>query len=321
MSLQKGYKLAENNNSNIYPGNPQGLPDESVQDNVYKSERINNNVRNAHNLCISEHPKVPNKTQGLFDIQVPGMTRKGNAGLPILSKENSVENGKVYKLQYNYNNNMLPGNPKGLPDGSFFKNTLIFIDTGFLSKLSKYFGGGNYLTYDIIKFAENISSEQGLICKKIFYYICPPFQSENPSDEEKKRKDKYDTFIKKLSKNPLFILREGRCQRIKSSNDKFKFCQKGIDTLMTIDLVSIPIKFPDVKKIILIACDSDFVPVIKQLKEFDLEVILYTYFTKSRDTNFSRSSHLINVVSKYVRLTKQDFDNSPLNKEVKDDSK
>jgi len=228
-------------------------------------------------------------------------------------------NKKVYKDKDNGNSNMLPGDLKRSPD-DYFSKTIVFIDAGFLSKLSKYFGKGNYINYDIIKLAENISRKNDLFCEKIFYYTAPPFQSENPSDDEKRRKDNYDNFVKKITENLKIILREGRCQRLKLGG-KFTYRQKGVDTLMAIDLVSIPLKFPKVKKIILIASDSDFVPVVKQLDEFGIEIILYTYFTKRRDTNFSRSFHLVNAVSKYVRLTKEDFDNSKLNKENKDEKR
>jgi hypothetical protein len=49
-----------------------------------------------------------------------------------------IENRKAYKSETNDNISMLPGNLQGLPDESFFK-TLVFIDDGFLAKLSKYF--------------------------------------------------------------------------------------------------------------------------------------------------------------------------------------
>ena len=47
------------------------------------------------------------------------------------------ENNKIYKAEDNSNNSMLPGDPSGSPDES-----LIFIDDGFRSKLSKHFGNG-----------------------------------------------------------------------------------------------------------------------------------------------------------------------------------
>jgi uncharacterized LabA/DUF88 family protein len=190
-------------------------------------------------------------------------------------------------------------------------DTLVFIDSGFLSKLSRYFGGGKYLVYDIIKFSENIANRENLEYKKIFYYTAPPFQSNNPTLEERNRRDKYDKFIKKLSRNNKIIIKEGRCQKINSGKYKL-FSQKAVDSLMIIDIMSLPLKYKEIKKIILIACDSDFVPVVNEIKRSDIEVILFTYFTKKRNTNFSRSNDLIKSVSKYVLLSKQDFENAPL---------
>ncbi|PIN71024.1 hypothetical protein COT60_00405 [Candidatus Pacearchaeota archaeon CG09_land_8_20_14_0_10_30_9] len=228
---------------------------------------------------------------------------------------------KIYKLKKAKNSNMLPSDLSGSLDDSLLEDTFVFIDAGFLSKLSRYFGKGKYLVYDIIKFSEIISRKQNLKCDKIFYYTSPPYQSNNPSTEEKSRKDKYDKFMKKLSEKGNFILREGRCQKIVELGGKPKFTQKGVDTLMTIDLMSVPIKFPNIKKIILLACDSDFVPAIKELREFGLKIILYTYFTKRRDTNFSRSTHLMNVVSRYVKLTGEDFSNAKLEENKMDEQK
>ena len=216
---------------------------------------------------------------------------------------------KAYKYQEDSNINMLPGDPKGSPDDSFQEKTLIFIDAGFLSKLSRYFGKGKYLTYDIIDFSKNLCKKQNLNCEKIFYYTAPPYQSYNPSQEEKRKKDNYDKFLDKLRERGV-VVREGRCQRLKIDG-KFIYKQKGVDILLTMDLMSIPLKYLKIKKIVLIASDSDFVSVINQLRELGLKIILYIYFTKRRNTNFSRSTYLMNVVSWYIRLTKEDFDKAP----------
>ena len=37
------------------------------------------------------------------------------------------------------------------------EETLVFLDAGFLSKLSGYFGDGKYLLYDIIKFSKHLN--------------------------------------------------------------------------------------------------------------------------------------------------------------------
>ncbi|MEK6936096.1 MAG: NYN domain-containing protein [Nanoarchaeota archaeon] len=191
--------------------------------------------------------------------------------------------------------------------------TIILIDAGFLSKLNKYFGAGKYLTYNLIDFSKNLSEKQKLNCEHIYYYTAPPFQSNFPTKEELEKHSRYEQFKNKLSKNKIILIREGRCQRLKIDGE-FMYGQKGVDSLAIIDLMSIPLEHKEVKKIILIANDSDFVPVVKKLKEFGIETILYTYYSKRRESSFSRSNELLKSVSKYVQLTKEDFNNAKLTK-------
>lgn len=189
--------------------------------------------------------------------------------------------------------------------------TIVLIDGGFLSKLSKYFGAGKYLKYDMINFSKNLATKQNLLCEHIYYYTAPPFQSENAPKEESERRKKYESFKNKLSKEKIISIREGRCQRLKIDG-KFVYGQKGVDALVIIDLMSIPLEHKDVKKVILIANDSDFVPVVEKLDEIGINVILYTYYLKNRNSSFSRSNELLKTVSAYVPLTKQDFENAKL---------
>jgi uncharacterized LabA/DUF88 family protein len=187
------------------------------------------------------------------------------------------------------------------------EKVLVMIDAGFLSKVSRELGEGHYFKYDLLKFSKLICGRNNLVFSHLFFYNAPPYQSSFPTLNEKKRKEEYDSFISKLTfdKN-IVTVREGRCQRIKIDGN-YKYKQKGVDTLLTMDLMKIPLKFPKIKKIILIASDSDFVPVIKELKDFGIEVILYTYFDRIRNSNFSRSNELIKVVNCYIKLKKSDF--------------
>jgi len=162
-------------------------------------------------------------------------------------------------------------------------------------------------------FPKNISKNQNLTCKKTFYYTAPPFISSRPSEEEIKRKRNYDNFISKLSKSNEFIIREGRCQRLKIEN-KFIYKQKGVDSLVIIDLINSLVDYKSIKKIILIASDSDFVPVINLLKSRDIKIILYTYYEKGRKAEFSTSNELIKTVNQYVLLKKEDFTLCPIEK-------
>ncbi|MEK6873476.1 MAG: NYN domain-containing protein [Nanoarchaeota archaeon] len=191
------------------------------------------------------------------------------------------------------------------------EETLVFVDAGFLSKLSKYFGGGEYLKYDIVNFSKNLAKKQNLVCKHIFYYTAPPFQSDNSTKEELEKYRKYKTFKNKLLKYKIISIREGRCQRLKIDG-KFIYNQKGVDSLVIIDLMSISFDYKNIKRVILLANDSDFVPVVEKLKELNIEVILYTYYSKKRESSFSRSNELLNIVTRYVRLTKEDFVDSSL---------
>lgn len=191
------------------------------------------------------------------------------------------------------------------------EKSIVVIDAGFLSKLSKYFGNGKYLVYDLVLFSKNISKKQRFDCEHIYYYTAPPFQSNNSNKDELDRFKRYENFRTNLSKEKIISIREGRCQRLKVDG-KFTYGQKGVDALAIIDLMSIPLEHKDVKKIILIANDSDFVPVVKKLRQLKIEVILYTYYSKNRKNSFSRSNELLKSVSKYVQLTKEDFINSPL---------
>jgi len=128
------------------------------------------------------------------------------------------------------------------------EETLVFMDAGFLSKLSKYFGGGEYLRYNIINFSKNLAKKQNLVCKHIFYYTAPPFQSDDSTKEELEKYRKYETFKNKLLKYKVISIREGRCQRLKIDG-KFIYNQKGVDLLVTIDLMSISFDYKDIKRL------------------------------------------------------------------------
>ena len=137
----------------------------------------------------------------------------------------------------------------------FKMKTILFIDSGYLSFISKHFGKGKPLRYKIEKFAENICKEKELECEEIYFYTAPPFQSPEPTEEENKRRASYDKFIEKLKKiKPKIITREGRCQKIDNT-----FQQKGVDTLMTMDLLKIPKKH-NINTIIIITTSLFFMP-------------------------------------------------------------
>jgi uncharacterized LabA/DUF88 family protein len=182
------------------------------------------------------------------------------------------------------------------------EDCIVFIDGAYLSLVSKFLGEGKPLRFDIKKLAENLANDQNLICKEILYYNCPPFQGTQPSEEQEKRKAGYDKFISKLDLLGI-VVREGRCQMIDN-----EFTQKGVDVILSIDLIR---KATESKNFILVACDTDFVPAIKDIREKDkVKVILY--YLKDRNSKFSMSDHILGVCDKNVKLKKEDFDRAGL---------
>lgn len=183
------------------------------------------------------------------------------------------------------------------------ESTILLIDAGYLSHISKHFGKGRPLKYKLENFAVNLCRNLSLNCKEINFYIAPPFQSPKPTKEENKRKANYDKFILKLKNvSPKINVKEGRLQKIDNT-----FTQKGVDTLMTMDLLKISQKKP-VNKVILITSDTDFVPIIKDVrKESGLQIILAYFTDRKRKSAFSLSNHLWKVVDKKILIKKEHF--------------
>ena len=184
------------------------------------------------------------------------------------------------------------------------EKTIFFIDSGYLSFISKHFGNGKPLKYKIENFVVNVAKEIGLECQTIYFYIAPPFQSPKPSEEENKRKANYDKFIEKLkSVKPQAIIREGRLQKIDE-----RFQQKRVDTLMTMDLLKVA-QQKDVKKIIILTADTDFVPIIKEIKKsYGIEVILAYFTDKKRKSAFSLSNHLWKIADRKILIKRRHFE-------------
>jgi len=184
------------------------------------------------------------------------------------------------------------------------KETYIYIDAGYLSIISKHFGKGVYIPFRINKLAFSLAKAQGLWCTNVYYYIAPPFQSEPPKPEETLRKSKYDKFVSKLRMIPNFYVREGRCQKVDGG-----YHQKGVDTLITMDLMDV-VAQRKINKIIIVTCDTDFVPILKKVMESGVEVILYYYNDYVRGSKFSMSNHIQTACNRYVLLEEEMFTGS-----------
>ena len=142
--------------------------------------------------------------------------------------------------------------------------TAIFIDGGYLDKILQ---NEYQVRIDYAKLPEIIAQEKEIL--RTYYYNCEPYQGSPPTEDEKLRFSRAQKFYKMLTRLPRYEVRLGRLAR--RGND---YEQKGIDTLLSIDLVNLAAT-KQIANAIIIAGDYDYVPAIKVTKEHAVNVILY----------------------------------------------
>lgn len=208
------------------------------------------------------------------------------------------------------------------------EDTIIFVDDGFFGLVKKYLQKKTGKEKKYLQSFRNICKKENLNLRHLFIYSAPPYQSPNPTKQENFLMSRYNGMMKMLKKKKWITVREGRCQRILNQTREFEYCQKGVDALVILDMYDIKEIYPNIKKIILIASDSDFVPVIERMKKKGIEIILYTYFERNRKSRFSTSNELLKVASRWVKLnesyfedSKEDLENAPLKNKEKEKEK
>jgi len=187
------------------------------------------------------------------------------------------------------------------------EDVLLFVDDGFFGLVKNHFQNLDKKPKKYLQTFRNICDKEKLNLKHLFIYTAPPYQSSNPNQKEDMLMSKYQAMTKMFRKKKWITLREGRCRKIINASGKEEFSQKGVDALVILDMYDIKENYPNIKKVILIASDSDFVPVIERMKQKGFEIIIYTYFDRKRNSRFSTSNHLLKSCSKWVRLRGEDF--------------
>lgn len=147
----------------------------------------------------------------------------------------------------------------------------IFIDGGYLEKIIK--NEFAEVSIDFAKLVEVLREGRELL--RTYYYHCLPYQSNRPTPEESDRFAKKEGFFSYLRRLPRFSVRLGKLAFRGTDNAGNKsFEQKGIDTLLSIDMVNLAAT-RQVSDIILLAGDSDYIPAIEVTKTHGVGVILY----------------------------------------------
>lgn len=144
----------------------------------------------------------------------------------------------------------------------------IFIDGAYLGKVLWNHHGGAGVDY--AKLAIHLAGGQEIL--RTYYYDALPYQSDPPTADERQRFGARQRYFDALRKLPRYEVREGRCARTwDPSQNRWKFSQKQVDVLLSVDLVRLASK-AQISKAVLIAGDSDFLPAVKIAKDEGVSV-------------------------------------------------
>ena len=141
----------------------------------------------------------------------------------------------------------------------------IYIDGGYLAKiLLKEYPDKKI---DFKKLQNTISEKYDLF--RTYYYTCPPYRSSSPSQKERDLQANFDKFIYNLHQIPHFQIRQGI---LVCRNGMYE--QKRIDVMLAANMVRCAWN-KTIQRAALIAGDGDFVPIITDIKDAGVIVLLY----------------------------------------------
>ena len=181
-------------------------------------------------------------------------------------------------------------------------DTVILIDGAYFEKAKKNLGINSSI--DLVKFSDKLCGT-GKRFRTYYYDALPWMPPENPTERDKDRLRKKQRFLQKLNLLPKFEVRLGKLEKRGPSD----FKQKGVDVLISIDLVNFAWS-DDIKNIILVAGDSDFLPAVKMAKNIDTLITLC--YADVGTTKVHNS--IFENVDERIKMNKHFFEGCTLNK-------
>lgn len=155
----------------------------------------------------------------------------------------------------------------------------MFIDGAYLDKLLEAEFGGEAI--DFGKLATELTSGCELL--RSYYYHCPPYQGDPPTDDEKQRVARANRYYTALSRLPRFQVRLGKlAYRGKTQDGRSLFVQKRVDIMLGVDMVQLAAT-RQINRALLLAGDSDFVPAVEVAKQHGVLVVLWCGSTAHRE--------------------------------------
>ncbi len=150
---------------------------------------------------------------------------------------------------------------------------VIFIDGAYLQTQLKNQG----LEADYLHLADHLLAPLResfpLDLLRCYYYYCPPYMSQEPTEDELKRMEVHEAFVSELQSLGRWAVRLGKLQK-RWEGQREVYEQKRVDVLLSVDMVR-HAAAGHVQHAVLVAGDSDFVPAVAAAKEHGVTVSLW----------------------------------------------
>jgi uncharacterized LabA/DUF88 family protein len=142
----------------------------------------------------------------------------------------------------------------------------ILIDGGYMGSVLKKQFNEPVIEYD--KLAQWACQKEDLF--RVYYYDCLPYQSKNPSPEERSMMSRKQAFFSYLRRLDRFTVREGRLEyRGTDTKGNPIFQQKRVDLQIGLDIATLVFR-DRIDTICVISGDSDLLPVVELAKNYGI---------------------------------------------------
>jgi len=208
------------------------------------------------------------------------------------------------------------------------QDAYVFVDLGFMSAISRYYQQYKHVNIDYEKFFDNLCEIKGY--KRVETYIFTAKKTEknflleitNKYDvkkhlEELKRVNdetdllNYENELREKAKRKFqgkerFIARLNRIKDTRVNEDgRLQWIgtylkQKGVDVRLAVEMTRLALR-GNIKNFILVSSDSDFVPVVKMVKDEEVHVTLA--YPKKNISGVGKSSQLELAVNDWIDIS------------------
>jgi len=162
----------------------------------------------------------------------------------------------------------------------------LFIDGGYLDKVLLHDFASARIDYE--QLANTMATPHDLL--RAYYYHCLPYQSNPPTEQERKLYAGKHRFITRLSSLPRFEVRLGRLVvRGRDASGAPLFVQKRVDCMIGVDMALLAAK-GRITHVGFLSGDSDLIPAVEAVKREGVLVTLW-HGSFSVETRPSRELH------------------------------